>query len=66
LGQPNDRANLILLCTKCHGDKTELEKKLTEKLNIVGYVLGLRGLGFPVDRLKAAFHHYGLTIERIV
>ncbi len=66
LGPENARVNLILLCTKCHGIKGPLERCLTEKSNILGYVQGMRAMNFPLDRLKDAFHYYGLTIERIV
>ena len=66
LGPENARANLIRLCNTCHGKKGPLERCLTEKSNILGYVQGMRRMNFPLDTLRAAFSFYGLTIERIV
>ena len=56
---PNALLNLLTACISCHGKKTPLERLLL-KGDVVGFLGGLRILGWPMDRVQIALDFYGL------
>jgi 5-methylcytosine-specific restriction endonuclease McrA len=59
---PHMIANLVTLCRACHGRKLHAENKVI-KGDIVGFVLGLAAMRYPMHRVEEAFRQYGLPMQ---
>lgn len=58
-GNPHHPINLGSTCRRCHGLKKSVEDRLFEG-DFLGFILGLKGLGWDLSKVKAAFDFYGL------
>jgi 5-methylcytosine-specific restriction endonuclease McrA len=56
---PHEAVNLICLCRECHGRKKTVEDRLFRG-DKLGFLAGLRALGWPMERVEAALKFYSL------
>lgn len=47
---PHQQVNILSVCGPCHGRKKGFEDKLFNA-DVVGWLSGLRSIGYPVDRI---------------
>ena len=62
LSQSNDIENLILICQRCHSQKTDIENQLL--LGRIGcFLVSLSKAGWPMARVRVAMKLYGLPLR---
>ena len=59
IGDPHHLSNLLTLCKNCHSRKTPLEPRLFAG-DALTFLQNLRELGYPLERVRAAFLHFRL------
>ena len=57
---PHDLRNLVTVCAGEHAAITHAVEPKLLRGDIVGFWRGMVAMGFPVERLRAAFKYYGL------
>jgi hypothetical protein len=57
---PHDLRNLVSVCDYCHGQANAIEDLLWHG-DLVGFLVGMRCINFPVDRIVAFAKSVGLT-----
>lgn len=56
---PHNPANLICVCKGCHGRKKTVEDRIFRG-DRLGFLSGLRELGWPMERVEAVLKFYSL------
>lgn len=57
---PHLSINVVSICAGCHGRKLRYETLIFAG-DVLGFMAGLRRIGYPMQRVREAAAHYGFT-----